>query len=74
MKSTGPLLIILVFGLLVAAVLVVTQTIASTISSVAGAYEEVQTTAIEQQATTDKWTLVSDFLNGLVGGASAAVI
>ena len=72
--KTGPLLLILVFGLMVGAVLVVTQAIATAIGSAADAWGDVGVATAEQEGQTSRWGIVTDFLSSIVGGTSAALI
>jgi hypothetical protein len=72
--KTGPLLLILVFGLMVGAVLVVTQAIATAIGSAADAWGAVGVATAEEAGQTERWGIVGDFLSSIVGGASAALI
>lgn len=71
---SGPLILIAVFGLLMAGVLVITQTIATTVSSAASAYAQVGTTTAEQEGKTERTGVIVGFLQSLFGGVSAAVI
>jgi hypothetical protein len=70
----GPLLIILFFGLIVAGMIVVTQSIADAIGSAASAYSDVGVATAEQEGQTSRWTIVTGFLSSLVGGATAALV